>query len=76
MKRNATRELTKTEQRGIRSALVQERPLDGFFEISKVVESPEMLQSWVDWFGRLNIPCVITRTNAGYTLWREGVEVG
>ena len=44
-----------------------------FFEMSRPVESPEMLKSWVEWFRRLHIPCAIARTEAGYTLWeREG----
>ncbi|HME44545.1 MAG TPA: hypothetical protein VKF36_15755 [Syntrophorhabdales bacterium] len=47
-----------------------------FFEMSRPVESPEMLKSWVEWFRRLHIPCAIARTEAGYTLWRKGKEVG
>ncbi len=47
-----------------------------FFEMSKVVESPEMLKGWVEWFRRLHIPCAIAKTDGGYTLWRKGVEVG
>jgi hypothetical protein len=49
----------------------------GFFVVSKVVESPEMLQGWVEWFRKLNIPCAIEkRRGGGYTLWRRGEEVG
>ena len=47
-----------------------------FFEVSRAVESPEMLRSWVEWFRRLHIPCASARTEAGYTLWRKGKEVG
>lgn len=47
-----------------------------FFEMSRVVESPEMLKSWVEWFRRLHIPCAIAKTDGGYTLWRKGTEVG
>jgi hypothetical protein len=47
-----------------------------FFEMSRPVESPEMLKGWVDWFRGLHIPCAIARTEAGYTLWRRGKEVG
>ena len=49
---------------------------DAFFEVSKVVESPEMLQTWVEWFKRLNIPCAVARVSGGYTLWRKGEEIG
>jgi len=49
---------------------------DVFFRISRPVESPDMLRSWVEWFQGLHIPCVITRTEEGYTLWRKGKEVG
>jgi hypothetical protein len=35
-----------------------------------------MLQGWVDWFARLDIPCVIERRRSGFTLWRKGEEVG
>ena len=47
-----------------------------FFEMSRVVESPEMLMSWVEWFRRLHIPCAIAKADGGYTLWRKGTEVG
>ncbi|MGA3173934.1 MAG: hypothetical protein ABSE25_05830 [Syntrophorhabdales bacterium] len=47
-----------------------------FFAISKTVESPEMLKSWIEWFRRLNIPCAITKTCGGYVLWRKGEEIG
>jgi hypothetical protein len=33
----------------------------GFFEMSKVVDSPEMLHSWVEWFKSLNIPCLVVK---------------
>ena len=47
-----------------------------FFEVSKKVESAEMLQGWFEWFRRLNIPCAITKSPEGYALWRQGEEVG
>jgi hypothetical protein len=47
-----------------------------FFEMSRPVESPKMLKSWVEWFRRLHIPCAIVKTEAGYTLWRKGKEAG
>jgi hypothetical protein len=47
-----------------------------FFEVSKRVESPDMLKGWVEWFERLNIPCAIMKTRRGYVLWRKGEEVG
>ena len=47
-----------------------------FFEMSRAVESPEMLKSWVEWFRGLHIPCAIAKTDGGYTLWRKGKEVG
>jgi hypothetical protein len=47
-----------------------------FFEMSRVVESPGMLMSWVEWFRRLRIPCAIAKADEGYTLWRKGTEVG
>jgi hypothetical protein len=47
-----------------------------FFEVSKVVESLEMLEPMVDWFRRLDIPCVIEKRRHGYILWRKGVETG
>jgi hypothetical protein len=49
---------------------------EAFFEVSKVVETPEMLQTWVEWFKRLNIPCAVARVSGGYTLWRKGEEIG
>jgi hypothetical protein len=49
---------------------------EAFFEVSKVVESPEMLNGWIEWFKRLNIPCFVTKKAGGYTLWRKGEEVG
>jgi hypothetical protein len=49
---------------------------DSFFEVSKVVESREMLEPWVGWFQQLEIPCVIEKRRHGYILWRKGVEVG
>jgi len=33
-----------------------------FFEVSKIVESPDMLKGWVEWFKRLNIPCAVMKT--------------
>jgi hypothetical protein len=50
--------------------------LNGFFEISKIVESPDMLQCWVAWFKKLKIPCVIEKRKTGYALWRKGNEAG
>ena len=47
-----------------------------FFEVSKKVESPDMLKGWVEWFKRLNIPCVVMKTRRGYVLLRKGEEVG
>lgn len=47
-----------------------------FFEVSKVVESREMLDPWVGWFQRLDIPCVIEKRRHGYILWRKGTETG
>jgi hypothetical protein len=47
-----------------------------FFRVSKVVGSAEMLDSWVAWFRRLNIPCAITKGSGGYSLWRSGEEIG
>jgi hypothetical protein len=47
-----------------------------FFEVSKVVESREMLEPWVGWFRRLDIPCIIEKRRHGYILWRKGVETG
>ncbi len=47
-----------------------------FFEVSKKVESPDMLRGWVEWFKRLNIPCAVMKTRRGYVLWRKGEEVG
>ena len=51
-------------------------PSDRFFRISKVVGSMEMLNSWVEWFKRRNIPCAITKGSGGYSLWRQGEEIG
>ena len=48
----------------------------GFFEMSKIVDSPEMLEGWVEWFSELDIPCAIVRGPEGFTLWRKGKEVG
>ena len=47
-----------------------------FFEVSKIVESPDMLKSWVEWFKGLNIPCAVMKTRRGYVLLRKGEEVG
>jgi hypothetical protein len=57
------------------SGTAQQRD-NGFFEVSKVVESLEMLEPWVGWFRRLDIPCVIEKRRHGYILWRKGVEIG
>ena len=38
-----------------------------FFEMSRVVESPEMLMSWVEWFRRLHIPCAVAQEGEGPT---------
>ena len=70
-KREQTQEGT-TENR--RKAADQIKGL--FFEMSREVESPEMLKSWVEWFRRLHIPCAIAKTEGGYILWRKGTEVG
>jgi hypothetical protein len=47
-----------------------------FFEVSKIVPSPDMLKGWVEWFKALNIPCAVMKTRRGYVLWRKGEEVG
>jgi len=48
-----------------------------FFVISKVVDSAEALQGWVEWFRHRNIPCAIEKRRAGgFILWREGEEIG
>ncbi len=47
-----------------------------FFEVSKIVSSPDMLKGWVEWFKGLNIPCAVMKTRRGYVLWRKGVEIG
>jgi hypothetical protein len=52
------------------------KDIEGFFEVSKVVESPEMLRGWVEWFKGRNIPCLIEKRKAGYALWRKGNEAG
>jgi hypothetical protein len=70
-KKEQTRERT---ARNRREAADQNESL--FFEMSEIVESPEMLKSWVEWFRRLHIPCAIAKTEGGYTLWRKGREVG
>lgn len=49
---------------------------EAFFEVSKVVESPDMLQTWIEWFKKLDIPCAIAKVSGGYTLWRKGEEIG
>lgn len=49
---------------------------EAFFEVSKVVASPDMLRTWIEWFKGLNIPCAIARVSGGYTLWRKGEEIG
>ena len=47
-----------------------------FFEVSKIVESPGMLQGWVEWFMQRGIPCLIVKRSKGYSLWRKGEEIG
>jgi hypothetical protein len=47
-----------------------------FFEVSKIVESPDMLKGWVEWFKGLNIPCAVVKAGSGYVLMRKGKEVG
>ncbi len=65
------------EQRAEAARAGDERPdHTPFFEVSKIVESPDMLKSWVEWFERLNIPCAVMKTRRGYVLWRKGEEVG
>ena len=70
-KKEQTREGT---ARNRRDAADQNESL--FFEMSRPVQSPEMLRGWVEWFRRLHIPCAIAKTEGGYTLWRKGKEVG
>jgi hypothetical protein len=60
---------------GLENALCDEL-FEDFFEVSKIVDSPEMLKGWVDWFARLRIPCAIERRRSGYALWRKGKEAG
>jgi hypothetical protein len=76
MKNNSVRERSMTKRRTTEADPARDTALDGFFEISKIVDSPEMLQGWVEWFRRLNIPCVIEKRKAGYALWRKGDEAG
>ncbi len=47
-----------------------------FFEVSKIVPSPDLLKGWVEWFKGLNIPCAVMKTRRGYVLCRKGEEVG
>ncbi len=76
MKRSSTEKGFAAEQRASATDSAESRCIDGFFEISKLVESPDMLRGWVEWFRRLNIPCLIEKRKAGYALWRKGDEVG
>jgi len=69
---DTTRTLTKARKKRVTG----DRDENPFFEISKTVESPEMLQGWFEWFRGLNIPCAITKSRQGYALWRQGEEVG
>jgi len=59
-----------------RRSVTADRDENLFFEVSKKVESAEMLKGWFEWFRRLNIPCAITKSSEGYALWRQGEEVG
>jgi hypothetical protein len=64
------------ERAGVARAEDERRDHTPFFEVSKKVESPDMLKSWVEWFKRLNIPCAVMKTRRGYVLLRKGEEVG
>jgi hypothetical protein len=64
------------ERAGVARAGHKRRGHTPFFEVSKIVESPDMLKGWVEWFKRLNIPCAVMKTGSGYVLWRKGEEVG
>ena len=64
------------EHAGVGRAEDERRDHTPFFEVSKKVESPDMLKGWVEWFERLNIPCAVMKTRRGYVLWRKGEEVG
>ena len=64
------------ERAGVARAEDGHRDHTPFFEVSKKVESPDMLKGWVEWFKRLNIPCVVMKTRRGYVLLRKGEEVG
>ncbi len=69
-----TGEGTQQEEGGARGDSIQSS--GRFFRVSKVVGSADMLDSWVAWFRRLNIPCAITKASGGYSLWRSGEEIG
>jgi hypothetical protein len=64
------------EHAGVACAGDECRDHTPFFEVSKVVSSPDMLKSWVEWFKKLNIPCAVMKTGGGYVLLRKGEEVG
>jgi hypothetical protein len=64
------------ERTGAARAEGERRDHAPFFEVSKIVESPDMLKGWVEWFKKLNIPCAVMKTGRGYVLWRKGKEVG
>ncbi len=57
-------------------ALHWQRTANEFFEVSKTVDSPEMLQGWIAWFRQLGIPCLVVKRRSGYSLWRKGREAG
>ncbi len=64
------------ERAGVSRAEDEHADHTPFFEVSKKVESPDLLKGWVEWFKRLNIPCAVMKTRRGYVLWRKGEEVG
>jgi hypothetical protein len=64
------------ERTGAASAESERRDHTPFFEVSKIVESPDMLKGWVEWFKGLNIPCAVVKAGSGYVLLRKGEEVG
>ena len=64
------------ERAGAARAKRERRDGAPFFEVSKIVRSPDMLKGWVEWFKKLRIPCVVMKTGRGYVLLRKGKEVG
>ena len=64
------------ERTGVAHDEDERRDHTPFFEVSKIVESPDMLKGWVEWFKRLNIPCAVVKAGSGYVLLRKGKEVG